>query len=286
MMKGEFTMSPRNDDFYKLPALMKIEELKVRQVADEYAFSVDEYYSLLGELLALAPDVEPALNMFVNRNGDKEGYRILEKASGMLQRIGCELFVEDIYSLLDAYEKGNWRLAAVHAERVADEFGAFITRIKKAKTRKGDDGEEYGNLTIMDYISLLEREDEERKLVILAVDDSVAVLNSITSVLGGEYKVFTLPKSTELEKVLEKLTPDLFLLDYLMPGINGLELVPIIRGFEEHMDTPIIFLTSEGTIDTVTAATALGACDFAVKPFAPDVLREKIAKHIVRKKSF
>ena len=279
-------MNPRSDDFYKLPALMKIEELKVRQVADEYAFSVDEYYSLLSELLARAPDVEPALNMFVNRNGDKEVYRVLEKTSGLLQKIGCELFVEDIYSLLDAYEKGNWRLAAVHAERVADEFSAFIARIKKAKTKKGEDDEKHGKLAIRDYISLLEKEDEERKLVVLAVDDSVAVLNSISSVLGGDYKVFTLPKPTELEKVLEKLTPDLFLLDYLMPGINGLELVQIIRSLEEHKDTPIIFLTSEGTVDTVTAATALGACDFTVKPFSPDVLKEKIAKHIVRKKSF
>jgi len=41
-----------------------------------------------------------------------------------------------------------------------------------------------------------------------------------------------------------------------------------------------------GTIDNVTAALALGACDFAVKPFKPDILREKIAKHIVKRKSF
>jgi putative two-component system response regulator len=65
-----------------------------------------------------------------------------------------------------------------------------------------------------------------------------------------------------------------------MPGLNGFELVPIIRNFDKHKDTPIIFLTSEGTIDNVTAALALGACDFTVKPFNPEVLREKIAKHI------
>ena len=279
-------MNPGSDSFYKLPALLKLEELKVRQVADEHAFSVDEYFSMLDELLAHAPDVEPALHLFVNRNGDKEAYRILEQTSGLLQGICCELFVEDIYSLLDAYEKGNWRLAAVHAGKIADEFGAFISRIRKAKVKRDENGEKYGKLVIRDYISLLEKENEERKLVVLAVDDSVAVLNSISSVLGDAYKVFTLPKPMELERVLEKLTPDLFLLDYLMPGINGLELVRIIRNLEDHKDTPIIFLTSEGTVDTVTAATALGACDFTVKPFAPDVLREKIAKHIVRKKFF
>jgi CheY-like chemotaxis protein len=95
-----------------------------------------------------------------------------------------------------------------------------------------------------------------------------------------------LSKSTELEKVLQKLTPDLFLLDYLMPERTGFELIPVIRSFEEHKDTPIIFLTSIGTIDNVTSALALGASGFVIKPFDPNTLREKIAKHIVKKKLF
>jgi len=76
------------------------------------------------------------------------------------------------------------------------------------------------------------------------------------------------------------------LLDYKMPDLNGFELVPIIRSFEEHKDTPIIFLTSMGTTEHVSAAAMLGASDFLVKPFEPYTLQDKIAKHIVRKKSF
>jgi len=124
------------------------------------------------------------------------------------------------------------------------------------------------------------------KPVIIAVDDSPAILKAVSSVLDGEYKVFTLSKPAELEKVLLKINPDLFLLDYKMPEISGFDLIPVIRGFEEHKDTPIIFLTSEGTVDNVTAAMALGACDFVVKPFKPDVLRGKILKHITHKSSF
>ena len=122
-----------------------------------------------------------------------------------------------------------------------------------------------------------------RKLLILAVDDSPVILKSVSSVLSDSYKVFTLPKPAELENVLKKLTPDLFLLDYHMPHLNGFELIPIIRSFVEHKDTPIIFLTSEGTIKNIAAALALGACDVVEKPFQPDILREKIARHIVRK---
>jgi len=121
------------------------------------------------------------------------------------------------------------------------------------------------------------------KPVIISVDDSPVILNMVSSVLSGEYKVFTLSKPSELERILGKIQPDLFLLDYKMPESTGFDLIPVIRGFKEHKSTPIIFLTSEGTIDNLTAAVALGASDFIVKPFNPDVLREKISKHIVPK---
>jgi putative two-component system response regulator len=112
------------------------------------------------------------------------------------------------------------------------------------------------------------------------------MLKTIISTLKDQYKVFTLSDSTQVERFLQQVTPELFLLDYKMPNINGFELVPIIRSFEEHKDTPIIFLTSMGTNDNVAAAAMLGACDFLVKPFEPYTLHDKIAKHIVRKKSF
>ena len=138
-------------------------------------------------------------------------------------------------------------------------------------------------LPLADWIHQWDAEAANRKPVILAVDDSPVILQSVSFLLGETYKVYTLPKPTELEKVLQKLAPDLFLLDYKMPEISGFELVPVIRSFERHKDTPIMFLTSEGTVSNVTAALALGACDFVVKPFKPEILREKIAKHIGKK---
>lgn len=133
------------------------------------------------------------------------------------------------------------------------------------------------------FDSSKDNEEASRKLLILVVDDSPVILKTVSSVLSNDYKVFTLPKPTQLEKVLLKLTPNLFLLDYQMPEINGFELIPIIRSFEEHKETPIIFLTSAETVDHASTALALGACEYIVKPFNPNILREKIAKHIVRK---
>ena len=118
------------------------------------------------------------------------------------------------------------------------------------------------------------------KPVILAIDDAPDVLKSVHAMLRDRYKVYTLPKPEKLKEFLQKTTPDLFLLDFQMPALCGFDLIPIIRGFPEHKDTPIIFLTSEGTIDNLTVAVSLGACDFIVKPFESEVIKEKIAKHI------
>jgi two-component system chemotaxis response regulator CheY len=83
-----------------------------------------------------------------------------------------------------------------------------------------------------------------------------------------------------LVELLKKIIPDLFLLDYNMPVLNGFDLIPIIRKFPGHEETPIVFLTSEGTIDHVTAARHFGACDYIIKPIDKKVLREKIAMHL------
>ena len=76
------------------------------------------------------------------------------------------------------------------------------------------------------------------------MDDSPVILQAVSAVLSNDYTLFTITKPTELEKVLQKLTPELFILDYKMPELNGFELIQIIRGFDEHEDTPINLLNS------------------------------------------
>jgi len=129
----------------------------------------------------------------------------------------------------------------------------------------------------------LDNNKNSRKLRILAVDDTGFMLQTIKSALSGDYEVFLLKNPVLVKDFLKHTKPELFLLDYTMPEINGVELVSIIRGFEEHKDTPIIFLTAKGTPQHITEAISAGACDYVIKPLNAEILREKIAKHIVRK---
>ena len=114
------------------------------------------------------------------------------------------------------------------------------------------------------------------KPIVLAVDDSPLILQEINYELQAYYTVYTLPEPEKLKELLKIITPDLFILDYKMPKLSGFELVPIIREIHTHTETPIIFLTTEGTIDHISTALNLGAFDFVVKPINSQILHNKI----------
>jgi len=118
------------------------------------------------------------------------------------------------------------------------------------------------------------------KPVILTVDDSPTILKSVNALLRDKHVVYSLPDSSKIKDLLAMVTPDLFILDCNMPGLSGFDLVPIIRGYTEYADTPIIFLTGDGTRDNLIIAAQLGASDFLVKPIDETLLREKVDQHL------
>jgi PleD family two-component response regulator len=112
---------------------------------------------------------------------------------------------------------------------------------------------------------------------ILAVDDCPSTLRAIQFALRNKYKIHTLQKPENLEKILKGMKPDLFLLDYNMPVINGFELVNVIREAPGCRHTPIIFLSSENSPKLLNEAIQLGISGYILKPFNPEKLRDKIA---------
>ena len=121
---------------------------------------------------------------------------------------------------------------------------------------------------------------DKNKPIVLAIDDNPSILTSIKNLLNNQYTVYTLSEPEKLKSLLEMIKPDLFLLDCKMPKLNGFELIPIIRSIPNYAETPIVFLTSENTIDTISVAMNLGVCDYIIKPIDNTILREKIAAHL------
>jgi PleD family two-component response regulator len=129
--------------------------------------------------------------------------------------------------------------------------------------------------------------DSERRAAvrpsILAIDDTPSILQAVNAILGERYTVYTLHEVKHEQVIIEllkKITPDLFLLDYNMPGLTGFDLVPIIRRTHGHEETPIVFLTSDGSVDHVMVARHLGACDYIIKPIDKSILHARMEKHL------
>ena len=120
----------------------------------------------------------------------------------------------------------------------------------------------------------------DNKPSVLVVDDVPSTLKAIEFAINANYKVYTLSNPENVMDFLKEKKPDLILLDYLMPVLNGFDLIVMIKAISEFKDIPIIMLTSEGTLPQLNEAMSLGASDFIVKPFKTNELNEKIDKHI------
>jgi DNA-binding NtrC family response regulator len=81
---------------------------------------------------------------------------------------------------------------------------------------------------------------------------------------------------------VDQIAPDLVLLDYLMPGMNGIEVLQTIR--KTQNDLPIVMITAYGTIDLAVEAIKAGADDFITKPFDPEHLALVVRKNLERAK--
>lgn len=284
---------------FDLPALLRMSSIDLRRVArNNPALLVEEYFKLLSKFLGRTHPLIDALNRISTLEADDNDYRSMANLEEWLESIGCSRFTPTIDEIISAGKRGHNGFASDCAWKILEEFKEFCVLVTSAKKTDEDEPipddlnqdsasiESYGTQSLKKVLNLMDHEEATRKMKILAIDDAPIILKTISSVLSNEYKVYGMTDPTMLEKFLKQVTPELFLLDYKMPKLSGFELVPIIRRFEKHKDTPIIFLTSLGTADHVSAAFALGACDFIVKPFQGNILREKVSKHIVRKKLF
>ena len=112
------------------------------------------------------------------------------------------------------------------------------------------------------------------QLRILAIDDDPHALRYIRSALTREgYAPFVTGDPAEVPGLLEENTPHLVLMDLMLPGTDGIELM---RDITSTADVPVIFVSAYGQEEHVTRAFDMGASDYIVKPFSPSELAARI----------
>lgn len=119
---------------------------------------------------------------------------------------------------------------------------------------------------------------------VVVVDDDSVVLKAVRGILSeNDMTAVTLNSGRALFEFMKVQTPDIILLDVVMPEMDGLETLRHLRVLEEELGkekTPVIFLTADEKISVEAKALELGAMDFIKKPFIPSVLLLRI-RHCV-----
>ena len=108
---------------------------------------------------------------------------------------------------------------------------------------------------------------------ILVVDDDELLGETVRAALEGEaHAVGFVPTGGAALEAIRRKRPDLVILDNMMPGVPGEEVLPQIRASEGVYRTPVLMLTARRKEDDVQIAMRAGADDYLKKPFDPDQL--------------
>ena len=116
---------------------------------------------------------------------------------------------------------------------------------------------------------------------ILVVDDDPKALLYVRGILeDAAYLVVVTGDPDEVPHLLETHRPDLVLLDLLLPGTDGIELMQSLSALA---DRPVIFMSAYGRDETIAKALEIGAADYLVKPFSPTELMARVAAALRRR---
>ena len=118
----------------------------------------------------------------------------------------------------------------------------------------------------------------DAKKHILIVDDVTTNLKVAGDVLKDKYQLSMAKSGAQALEFLKKAKPDLILLDVRMPGMDGYETLEHIKSNVETSNIPVVFLTVDDKRESEIKGLKMGAMDFILKPFEPDIMLSRIEK--------
>lgn len=124
-------------------------------------------------------------------------------------------------------------------------------------------------------------EKKEKKTTILIVDDNPIDLKLVITVLESyNFKVLISEDGENCLKQAKESSPDIILLDVLMPIIDGFEICKRLKAIPETRDIPVIFMTALSDIEDKITGFELGAVDYVTKPIIIDEVLARVKVHI------
>ena len=117
-----------------------------------------------------------------------------------------------------------------------------------------------------------------RILVVDDVPDNIRVLSSMLADDGHQISAAT--NGRQALKLAEVSSPDLILLDVMMPGMDGYEVCAALKANPQLSAIPVIFITALADVEDETRGLGLGAVDYITKPFKEPIVRMRVKTHL------
>jgi DNA-binding response OmpR family regulator len=121
----------------------------------------------------------------------------------------------------------------------------------------------------------------QKTITVLVIDDHVVIRTLLQDTLAHKgFRVLFGATGYEGLKLAKTQDIDIILLDWIMPEMDGIEVLTELKSDSDTRDIPVIMLTSRGSACDIEYAAGKGAVDYIVKPFKPYEVVEMIQKHL------
>ena len=120
----------------------------------------------------------------------------------------------------------------------------------------------------------------EKRASILVIDDTPGNLSLLNQLLRTHYRVKLANGGVRGLELASMSPPDLILLDIMMPGMDGYEVLSKLKADPATSNIPVIFLTAKAGAEDEEQGLAMGAVDFIHKPIAPSVVLARVRTHL------
>jgi DNA-binding response OmpR family regulator/DNA-binding CsgD family transcriptional regulator len=121
----------------------------------------------------------------------------------------------------------------------------------------------------------------DRRDIALVVDDSPGTLGLLNDALEQDgYTVLVAQSGTSALEIAAKVTPDIVLMDAIMPGLDGFETCRRLKRMQALANVPILFMTGLSETEHVLRALEAGGVDYVTKPVAPAEMLARIRVHL------
>jgi diguanylate cyclase (GGDEF)-like protein len=121
---------------------------------------------------------------------------------------------------------------------------------------------------------------DEQKNSLLIVDDELGNLELLTHILGANYTIYTATNGLNAIEKAIKFSPDLIILDILMPQMDGYQTLAEIKKDEKTQMIPVIFLTGLSSSADEARGLSLNAADYISKPFSASIVKLRVRNQL------